>query len=120
MRRTLDELAMPEGGDQERPKMRQCLGLAAGLLLAAFVFSVGPTAATEGAVLPTLAQMPEPNTNPPSREECRKLAAEAQVRTLDEEEKDRLSLCLALQRDAPDPAALDGPEADPLDKERQG
>jgi hypothetical protein len=119
MRRTLDDLAIPEGGDQERPKMRQLRSLTTGLLLAASTFGVGPAAATEGFILPSVAQIPEPDTNPPSREECRKLAAEAQVRTLDDE-KDRLSLCLALQRDAPDPAAPDSPEADPLDEERQG
>jgi hypothetical protein len=116
----LDDLAMPEGGDQERPKRRQLLGVATALLLTAVAFSAGLAAATaNSAILPTIAQIPEPDTNPPSREECRKLAAEAQVRTLDDE-KDRLSLCLALQRDAPDPAAPDSPEADPLDEERQG
>jgi hypothetical protein len=48
------------------------------------------------------------------------LAADAQVMRLDDEQKDRLSLCLALPRDAPGPAAPDGPAADPLSKERPG
>jgi hypothetical protein len=82
---------------------------------------VGPAVATaKGAILPTIAQTPDPDTNPPSREECRKLAADAQVMRLDDEQKDRLSLCLALPRDAPGPAAPDGPAADPLSKERPG
>jgi hypothetical protein len=42
----LDELASPEGGDQERPKRRLRLGLAS-LLLAASMFSVGLAAAAE-------------------------------------------------------------------------
>jgi hypothetical protein len=84
MRRTLDNLAMPEGGDQERPKRRQLLGVAAGLLLATLAFSVDPAVAVEDAAFPTLAQIPEPDTNPPSRDECRKLSADAQVRTLDD------------------------------------
>jgi hypothetical protein len=42
----LDELAMPEGTDQERPKVHPLLGRV-GLLLAASVFSVGLAVGTE-------------------------------------------------------------------------
>ena len=109
---------MPRGGDQERPKTYHLLGFA-GLLLAASAFSIGPAVTTaEAASLPTLVQTPD--TNPPSRDECRKLSADAQVRTLDDEEKDRLNLCLAIHRDEPGPAAPDGSGADSLGKKGQG
>ena len=97
--------------------MRQLLGFA-GLLLAALASSIGSAVTTaKGASLPTVQT---PGTNPPSRDECRKLSADAQVRTLDDEEKDRLSLCLAIHRDDPGPVAPDGSGTDPLGKESQG
>jgi hypothetical protein len=98
--------------------MRHLLGFA-GLLLAASAFSIGPAVTTtEAATLPALAQTPD--TNPPSRNECQRLSADAQVRTLDDAEKGRLSLCLAIHRNEPEPAAPDGSGADPLGKEGQG
>ena len=98
--------------------MRQLLGFA-GLLLAASASSIGPAVtAAKGASLPPVVQTP--GTNPPSRDECRKLSADAQVRMLDDEEKDRLSLCLAIHRDEPGPVAPDGSGTDPLGKEGQG
>ncbi len=101
---------------------------AAGLLLAALLAALGPTVAGVGGV--TLAGAPllsrrhplvaqTPTTNPPGRDECRKLAADARARELDDEERDRLGLCLATRRDGSGPA-LETPEADPLGRERQG
>ena len=109
--------------------------VAGGLLLAASALAtsaagLGPTVAADGdrrvTVLPgspfprrhpSFAQTP--GTNPPDRDECRKLAAAAQVRELDDGERDRLGLCLATRRDGSGPAP-DTPEADPLGRERQG
>ena len=101
-----------------------------GLLLAASAAGVGPTLAGGGDVEGvTLAGPPlsrrhplvtqTPTTNPPGRDECRKLTADAQARELDEEEKDRLGLCLAQHRDRPGPAP-DVPETDLPGRERQG
>ena len=116
--------------------MRLLPALAAGgLLLAASSLAtsaagLGPTVAAGGDARgttlpgsplprrqPSFAQTP--STNPPDRDECRKLAAAAQARELDDEEKGRLGLCPATRRDEPGPAP-DTPEADPLGRERQG
>ncbi|CAA9565279.1 MAG: hypothetical protein AVDCRST_MAG59-2952 [uncultured Thermomicrobiales bacterium] len=108
--------------------MRRLLApVAGGLLLAASTPGLGPTIAVGGDVWDTalpgtllprryLPVAQTPGTNPPDRDECRKLAAAAQVRELDDGERDRLGLCLATRRDGPGPAS----EADPLGRERQG
>ena len=100
---------------------------AAGLLLAAPAAALGPTVASVGGVTlagsplsrlyPSVAQTP--TTNPPGRDECRKLAADARARELDAEERDRLGLCLDQHRDGPGPAP-DVPGADLPGRERQG
>ena len=111
--------------------MRLLLALAAGrLLLAASASGIGPAIAADGsaedASLPTsfpwhrpppVAQTPD--TNPPGRDECRRLSAEARARRLDDQERDRLSLCLATHRDGPGPA-LDEPGTAPPGREGQG
>jgi hypothetical protein len=101
---------------------------AAGLLLAAPAAALSPTVASVGGV--TLAGSPlsrrhplvaqTPTTNPPGRDECRKLAADARARGLDAEERDRLGLCLGRHRDGPGPAP-DAPAGTDLPgRERQG
>ena len=102
---------------------------AAGLLLAALLAGPGPTVAGGGGV--TLAGSPllsrrhplvaqTPTTNPPGRDECRKLAADARARELDAEERDRLGLCLGQHRDGLGPAP-DAPAGTDLPgRERQG
>ena len=109
--------------------MRPLPALAAGLLLAALLAGLGPTVAGGGDV--TLAGSPllsrrhplvaqTPTTNPPGRDECRKLAADARARGLDAEERDRLGLCLGRHRDGPGPAP-DAPAGTDLPgRERQG
>ena len=104
---------------------------AAGLLLAALLAALGPTVAGGGDVGGvTLAGAPlsrrhplvaqTPTTNPPGRDECRKLAADARARELDDEERDRLGLCLDQHRDGPGPAP-DAPAGTDLPgRERQG
>ena len=112
--------------------MRRLPALAAGgLLLAASAADVGRAVAGGGDVGGvTLAGSPlsrghplvaqTPTTNPPGRDECRKLAADARARELDAEERDRLGLCLDQHRDGPGPAP-DAPAGTDLPgRERQG
>jgi len=114
-------------------RMRRLPALAAGgLLLATSTAGVGRAVAGGGDVGGvTLAGSPllsrghplvaqTPTTNPPGRDECRKLAADARARELDAEERDRLGLCLDQHRDGPGPAPAAPAGTDLPGRERQG